>query len=249
MSAARCTSILLVPLLAAVAAESTPVIETAPRSEPAPAPTTGPVVPVAPSAAAANSEAAAPSRAPEPSLVGDVRIMLASAPGLGTIRGATIEDDGRGGVLISPEILLRHRVADRFGYTIGAGLFLAGHTIADDITDGDYSYYAGGAQASAGLTFRIKAGWHAELRALGQLGRGKLAFSPEDDDDDDITGESGRYRALGGLGTIAYTFPIGFELGGHAGWQDFKGESEYEGVETTAEGRGMVMGVSAGFVF
>lgn len=212
----------------------------------------------APLLAAAEPAAAPPPADPAPlaaerrgeaGLHGDVRALLASAPGLGTIRGVAVDDEGRGGFLLSPEVLLRHRVAGRLGYTIGVGLFASAHSVRDDITEGTYAYYAGGAQASAGLTFRIKTGWHAELRAIGQIGRGTLVFTPEDDDEDDTRGDSGRYRALGGLGALAYTLPIGLELAGHLGWQDVEGRSEFAGTGIRAEGRGLVSGVSVGYVF
>ena len=188
-------------------------------------------------------------RAPEAALVGDVRLLLARAPGLGTIRGAAVDDDGDSGVLISPEIVLRHQVLGRFGYIVGVGLFASAHSISDDLTDGTFTYYAAGAQASAGVTFRIKPGWHTELRALGQVGRGALVFSPEDNDDDDSRGAVGHYRALGGLGGLAYTLVNGLELAGHVGWQDIEGRSEFAGTMTTSEGRGLVTGVSLGYVF
>jgi len=203
----------------------------------------------APPAATEQETAVVAPRPPDPALAGDLRLLLATAPGLSAIHGVAVDEDGSGGIVLSPEFVLRHRVLGRFGYLIGAGLFVSAHSITDDTTDGTFTYYAGGAQASAGLTFRIKPGWHAELRALGQIGRGRLVFSPEDNDDDDVEGATGRYRALGVLGGLAYTLTSGLQLAGHAGWQDVEGRSAFAGVDTTAEGRGMVAGISIGYEF
>ena len=207
------------------------------------------LVPLFAAAAESAVPPAAVVRPPEAALVGDVRLLVAAAPGLGSIHDVAVDEDGRGGVLITPEIVLRHQVLGRLGYLVGVGLFASAHSLTDDTTDGTFVYYAGGAQASAGLTFRIKPGWHAELRALGQIGRGALVFTPEDDDDDDRRGAVGRYRAVGGLGGVAYTMPGGLELAGHVGWQDVEGRSQFAGQDTIAEGRGLMTGVSLGFVF
>ena len=253
MTRTSCILLALVPVLG-MAAEPTPT----PAPAPAPAATEAAPAPVMAESAPPPAPAPAYSRAREAALVGDVRLLLTTAPGLSTVRGVNLDDDGGGGVLISPEILLRHRALGRFGYQLGVGLFATAHSISDDLTDGSFTYYAGGAQASAGLTFRIKSGWHAELRAMGQIGRGALLFTADrdsddfdddDDDDGDIRGGAGDYHAIGGLGGLAYTFPNGFALAGHLGWQDVEGRSDFSGTDIVAEGRGLFSGISVGYIF
>jgi len=176
----------------------------------------------------------------------DMRVFAGAATPLGSTN--TTRFDDAFGYGWGTQGVIRRRLGGSFGALVLVGVNVYQHagerSGASTVTGSEYKAACG--EIGIGIFWQSTARIHVELVPSFRFGRGKVTI--ESDTGTDI-GESDIYRAWSGSLGGFYTWPQGLQLGLTAGWSDWIGDSDLDGVNIRASGAGPQATAVIGYSF